>query len=603
MRIRTQLMRRLLILGVTTMSIVVGVFAASSLQTVTADIGDEDAHVGFLGGEEDENGRGPKWITRNLVDGTAIEVCSKDYPVALGIAVSRWEQALGIDAFDIKKQCNTDPLDKGDSWDPREGAVSLTLSMGEWVDDKEEKYEGDVIDGECPASALGCTGFDKMSRQTSDNTAWQSYHGRAEIMMNPDSYSHDYDPERPTNVIRDIAHEMGHILALADYFCHDPDATSHDVSEHPDRLEADPETGMHTRTLMNSFTARSECNALGDVPSEKDKSDYRIVYLPEAVTKVMGGANHQLVTLTWDPSNVFVESGFEIQRENGDAWELVAKAEPNETFVHFSGRQVEKHKYRVVSRTMAIPIKETDTDFGYSDDETASDVVSVTVKMSRPANPDVTGRSTTSLTLVWVEVDAADGYDVRYDVRIIETARIDCEAPPDEEEMVRGSPYTFTGLSASTAYLLCVRATLSSNPDATSNWASISRTTQAPPQPQPQPPPPPPTGVECLSSTDPEILVAVDNDCVTIRASRMLIDLHGEGHDEICGILMWDGTHWHRYAIVNEVLIPGSEDYTILGGAVLWLIDCGSARADGTWPSPPVPTAEELKRLARLAAK
>ena len=137
---------------------------------------------------------------------------------------------------------------------------------------------------------------------------------------------------------------------------------------------------------------------------------------------------------------------------------------------------------------MALPIKETDTDFGYSDDETASDVVSVTVKMSRPANPDVTGRSTTSLTLVWVEVDAADGYDVRYDVRIIETARIDCEAPPDEEEMVRGSPYTFTGLSASTAYLLCVRATLSSNPDASSNWASISRTTQAPPQPQPPQP-------------------------------------------------------------------------------------------------------------------
>ena len=110
-------------------------------------------------------------------------------------------------------------------------------------------------------------------------------------------------------------------------------------------------------------------------------------------------------------------------------------------------------------------------------------------------------------------------------------------------------------------------------------------------------------GGECLSSTDPGILVAVDNDCVTIRASRMLIDWHGEGHDEICGIWMWDGTHWHRYAIVNEVLIPGSEDYTIFGGAVLWLIDCVSARADGTWPSPPVPTAEELKRLARLAAK
>ena len=66
---------------------------------------------------------------------------------------------------------------------------------------------------------------------------------------------------------------------------------------------------------------------------------------------------------------------------------------------------------------------------------------------------------------------------------------------------------------------------------------------------------------------------------------------------------MWDGTHWHRYAIVNEVLIPGSEDYTILGGAVLWLIDCGSARADGTWPHRQCQRPRELKRLARLAAK
>ena len=138
-------------------------------------------------------------------------------------------------------------------------------------------------------------------------------------------------------------------------------------------------------------------------------------------------------------------------------------------------------------------------------------------------------------TLVWVEVDAADGYDVRYDVRIIETARIDCEAPPDEEEMVRGSPYTFTAsahqprissVSAPRSAATRMRAQIGlrfQGPHSSAAAAAAAAATAA-------------DGVECLSSTGPGNMVAVDNDCVTIRASRMLIDLHGEGHDEICGI-------------------------------------------------------------------
>ena len=467
-------------------------FAVIAHQTVEADVSNYQ-RIGMrvliknVDGAWVTNWDGPGWITRNLIDGNPIPVCSDDYPTATQGAIHRWNTALGIEAFAMAESCVTENMEVG-SWDPSEGIVGVTVSRGTWISTDKNNitiYEGKLEttrDGEAKlvtcTSYGGCAGAEERGQNYTEGIEdWRSYHGRAEVVMNP--VTHPTDGES-AGLLRAITHELGHIIALADYFCGLADV------EHPDYLLPG------TKSLMNSWTIVGtrpndppSCDLPGGKPTELDKRDYRTAYLPATVTRVAGGANDQLVTLTWDPSNVFVESGFEIQRKNGDAWEKVATVGPNASFVDFSGEQAEEHHYRVVSRTMALPIKETDTDFGYSDDETASDVVSVTVKMSRPANPDVTGRSTTSLTLVWVEVDAADGYDVRYDVRIIETARIDCEAPPDEEEMVRGSPYTFTGLSASTAYLLCVRATLSSNPDASSNWASISRTTQAPPQPQP----------------------------------------------------------------------------------------------------------------------
>ncbi len=84
-----------------------------------------------------------------------------------------------------------------------------------------------------------------------------------------------------------------------------------------------------------------------------------------------------------------------------------------------------------------------------------------------PPTLNTPSATSNSITLTWDEVDAADGYDVR----IVETTGTDCNVDPDQEYMVGEMTMSqlFRGLSASTTHLLCVRATLSSNPNATSN--------------------------------------------------------------------------------------------------------------------------------------
>jgi hypothetical protein len=598
------------------MMIVVCFHATATLEVAQADINDK-SHLGFLGWDEKEEDRGPKWITRNLVVGEEILVCTTDYPAATRLAADRWNVALGITAFKISSNCNvTDCDDKknGCMWSPKDGVVSLTVSRGEWIDkhNRAKGYMGKHLAAPCDGWG-GCAGFDRMSALTTENKPWRSYHGRAEIVMNPDNYSHDYDASRPTNVIRDIAHEMGHILALADYFCHVVGAAN-DVSEHPDRI--DPPHTADKRTLMNSFTARPSCNALGDVPSGRDKTDYRAAYLPAKVVDMEWSVEDLTVTLTWDQNKegmeVFVESGFEVQRRTGSQWEYASKVDPNEESVTFSERWGGPKHYRIVSRTSALKNRGNRAQFGYVDIDTASEVVTVTVKLRPPGNPRVPTRTDQSLTLEWDKVDGADGYDVR---RIRSTDSSTCDSTAEEQTTLTGSPPKLShrfaiGVNASTTYLLCVRATLAQYPQATSEWASTTGATNAPrvdPPPQPETKPKP-TGVACLNRRDAGILITYRTVCDPTTASALLTALIAVD-ENLCGIWKWENQRWQPYARTGGDTVPGSVNYTISGGAVLWLIACAS-EASGSeggwgnaWPEPPAPTAEELERLARLAAK
>ena len=566
----------------------VALLAIMPPQTISGDIGDDDAHLGFLGLEDtEEEDRGPRWITRNLPVGAPLQVCSTAYPTATSIAIQRWNIALGVTVLRLAEDCDTSER----AWDPQDGVVNLTVTKGDWDDDGETEYRGKVLVQSCTGFG-GCAGFDEMSRLTERNKAWRTYHGRAEVVMNPTTYSHDYNPDKATNVIRDIAHEIGHILALADWFCHVPNDGFADVSLNPDRI--DPPT----RTLMNSITVRSGCNSLDDRPTDKDKVDYRSIYLPAKVTDVATQTNGRLVTLTWNQSDVFVESHFEVQRKNGSSWEYVVEVEANARSITLAEQPGGPQIYRVVSRTQALPLKQSPTDFGYTDEETASEEVSVTVQFPSPANLRITNLGTNSLTVAWDDVQGADGYEVR----IRATASSNCYQAPLREFTTDQLSQPIAGLNASTSYLLCVRAVLSDHEAAGSDWTRRWATTATPPTDPTVVEPEEPTGLNCLTSRDTGVLIAWKRVCGSTTVSVLLPKLVAGGVNVI-GMWKWIDPGWLMYAKVDGRVIPGSTNFTISGGDELWLIAASSARADGVWTPPPAPTAEELKRLAKLAAQ
>ena len=280
-------------------------FAVIAHQTVEADVSNYQ-RIGMrvliknVDGAWVTNWDGPGWITRNLIDGNPIPVCSDDYPTATQTAIGRWNTALGIKALSLSESCITEAREMG-AWEQSAGIISVTVSRGNMIGTTEAGdtiYDGKLEttkDGEAKlvtcTSYGGCAGAEERGHNYTEGIEdWRSYHGRAEVVMNP--VTHPTDGES-AGLLRAITHELGHIIALADYFCGLADV------EHPDYLLPG------TKSLMNSWTIVGtrpndppSCDLPGGKPTELDKRDYRTAYLPATVTRVAGGANDQLVTLT-----------------------------------------------------------------------------------------------------------------------------------------------------------------------------------------------------------------------------------------------------------------------------------------------------------------
>ena len=291
-----------LVLVLVTCLLLVGSYASAFQKIVEADTGDKDAHLGFLRRDKtNEAWRGPKWITRNLVIGNPISVCSPEFPMATAEAVARWNDALGIEAFQMVQSpqvCNPEKL--VDGWMPEDGVVSLTVSRGR---QEGEKFYALFIPRRTGCSVTGsraCAGFDRMAYSSEQERAadqWKTYSGRAEIIINPRIYCQDInessdDCERDSaaqtklggkrNLVHDITHELGHILGLADYYCH--------YDSHPDGLEAS--TDPDERSLMNSLNQPpyDECDPDDGAPTTRDLRDYTAAYTPAAVTELQAKA-------------------------------------------------------------------------------------------------------------------------------------------------------------------------------------------------------------------------------------------------------------------------------------------------------------------------
>ncbi len=86
--------------------------------------------------------------------------------------------------------------------------------------------------------------------------------------------------------------------------------------------------------------------------------------------------------------------------------------------------------------------------------------------------------------------------------------------------------------------------------------------------------------INCLSSTVTGQFVTYQRGCGSTQAVSLLTALRNE-NSEVCGIGRWEGSNWLSYEIVRDGrAIPGSADFTINTGHMLWFVACGS-ESDG----------------------
>lgn len=439
--------------------LLIGSLAGQSLQPVLADVGDAN-HIGV---------GGVHWITRNLADGISIPVCSEVFPKATREAVKRWNEALRVtvlEAYDDHDDCK---ITKRPT--PRNGVLSTIVSKGELINGGAD-YTGSVLPASCPNdnTSHACAGTELVRGMTSEQNIWRSFYGRGEVIINPTVYCRDVGTAKSKecgvdqsdyNLFEVVAHELGHILALPDYFC--------GRVGHEDYLEPG------TRSLMNSWTAVYACNAIGGKPTELDKEDYRSMYRPGTVVETKGSTDGQVVTLRWNQFNVFAESDFEIQRKNGAIWEMEEIAEANAESITLTNQPSGEQLYRIRARTLALcPAGEDCRQVRkhFYGDPSAEITVSVPLpapSVSAIGSSDIT---TNSVMLRWSEVPGAGGYEVK---------RTEGSGETDIESLAAAArSHPFSGLTPSTPYTFYVRATHGSNSALTSAWADAGATTKPP---------------------------------------------------------------------------------------------------------------------------
>lgn len=444
--------------------LLIGSVADQSSRPVLADVGDAN-HIGLADS--------PDWITRNLVDGISIPVCSEVFPDATREAVNRWNDALRVVVFEAYKDHGDCEPKKRRT--PQNGVLSTIVSKGDLINE-DTRYTGSVLSVDCPNgnTSHGCAGMEVMGGMTQKQKIWRSFYGRAEVILNPTVYCRDINTPKSMlcrvdqsdyNLIEVIAHELGHILALPDYFC--------GRVGHKDYL------APGTRSLMNSWTVRYECNAIDGVPTTLDKKNYRSMYRPAAVVvKDRPDVDGQTVALEWDQSEVFAESDFEIQRwdEREEKWVAETTAKVNAVSKTLTYQPGGLQRYQVVARTLALCPEDADCrqmrKYVYGN---PSNVVKVPVQLATPdvspiRSSDIT---TNRVTLRWSEVPGANGYMVKRTDGSKETV---AESLPGTARW-----HPFEGLSPNTPYTFYVQATLSSRSDLASAWAPAGATTKPAP--------------------------------------------------------------------------------------------------------------------------
>ena len=230
-------------------------------------------------------------LSRNLMVGSAITVCAADYPEATRAAVKAWKNALGFDVFSLLgAPCSAATSDVY--------ITQVATSTPTTADPNSGLMCGSKV-ADAKACADPVVVFD---------TQPVTYGSITTLMISVASHHHPIDvtpdvttgPVSKTDVAHDLMHELGHALGLAGIEC----------SALPAGQTA----------VMSGDDVNTSCLGGSAVPSSYDISNYDDAYRPGAVASL--GASSVLaiilgphnVTLTWNPDDVHVETGFVVEK-------------------------------------------------------------------------------------------------------------------------------------------------------------------------------------------------------------------------------------------------------------------------------------------------
>ncbi len=236
----------------------------------------------------------PSITVRNVELAESIPTCSAGFPLATEEAIRIWNDATAaytdapLFVFQSDRdECTAESTDKLASVEVSRPAINP-----------------------CSAAGLLC------AQHTHYNPTLQTYTRKAFIHVVASYYTPSTDSATNRQLVRDLGHELGHVLGLSHYHCgytpvvHDPGGN----------LELDHVALMNTDTITDACTV----TAGGNLPrlTDTDLTDFLVAYygVPKKPTALQATATNESLRITWEKP-LIVRRGDRYQhRLDGGDW-------------------------------------------------------------------------------------------------------------------------------------------------------------------------------------------------------------------------------------------------------------------------------------------
>ena len=298
------------------------------------------------------------------------------------------------------------------------------------------------------------------------------------------------------------------------------------------------------------------------------------VCIPVEPTPSISGRTHNTVTISWPSSSGDGSTSFTVKHVTGancDAEGAETTFTPdsaNAAGVRCAGNQDLQYTFPNLTPSTSYKlcvrsVRTIEPGFVLESDWASVPATTRAEQLPKPGNVRISRTRQNSLTLSWSGVADAGGYQVKRSgsstVWTLSSTR---------------RSHTFPSLSSGSPYTLYVKALpKASSAKLASEWESEPGRTSSPPVLLRQP-------IDCLSSTTPGPATYTSG-CGSVSVSSLLTDVRRVS-STICAIRLWQsegdgGGMWVLYGRSDGRLIPGSVNFQINAGGILWLSICTTA--------------------------